>query len=149
MKEALLNKYMEKNPSAADVIDFLSIIDNDDSILNVYNSLPQDIRERLSILPFVDVVSWLKDFNKADFYQKEEMFKKVPAKKDLGAEVLEGNLQDNNLIMKIKDSVFRIYIGERYYTYNNISNEKVIELNNIEATYLMEYKDYIKMGCNK
>lgn len=148
MKEALLNKYMEKNPSAADVIDFLSIIDNNDDILSVYNSLPQDIRDKLATLSFVDVVSWLRDFSKANFYQKEEMFKNMPIKKDLGVEVLDRDLRSNSLIMKIEDNVFRICIGNIYYTYNAF-DEKIIELNDVRAIYLMKYKDYAGMGDNK
>lgn len=150
-KIALLEKYMEKQPSAAEIISFLSIVDLQPSqdILHVYNGLPQDVREKLAAQQFLDVVSWLRDYDRVDNDEKNRLIDIVQAAqhKDIGVEVLDRDLRSGNLTMRIEDNVFIIRVGNINYTYTTLG-EKKMEIDGVEAVYLSSYKEWLeeKMG---
>lgn len=152
IKEKLLNEYIKGGErSAADILNFLSLVDKmqqpPQDILHVYNGLPQDVKEKLTKQQFLDVVSWLRDYDRANDDEKNKLIKMIPAARDIGVEVLDRDLRSENLIMRIKDDVFIIYLGNIHYNCT-ILGEIGMEIDKVEAVYLSSYKEWLeeKMG---
>lgn len=149
-KIALLEKYMENDPSPAQIISFLSLVDDfaaqnhREDIMHTYNMLSQEVREKLMKQPFLDVVSWLRDFNEAKPAEREELINKIPAARnmDIDIEILSRDLRSNNLIIRIKDDVYITYLGNIYYTYDGFN--KCMTMDDIELEYLKSYEDWLK-----
>ena len=142
IKEKLLAEYIKEGErSAADILNFLSLVAEaaeqpQQGMMNVYNGLPQDTKERLNSCSFVDGLLWLRKYSVAKEAIQQQMLQSIPVAQHAALrEISDVDTMD----IKQGNKVYRICVDnvEHYH----MMSEYV--LGNFHGICLGDYDEYM------